>query len=540
MTTQFSSEPAFDYIVVGGGSAGCVLANRLSERDDVRVLLLEAGGQARNPWLHVPLGFGRLFADARYNWIYATEAEAELRGRSASIVAGKVLGGSSAVNGMVFVRGQSEDFDQWSWLGNAGWSYAEVLPYFRRMEDWQGPHDPHRGYGGPQKVGLPMREHPLCEAFIAAAQQAGLSRNSDYNAHEQDGAAYLQTTTHRGRRWSTATAYLGPARRRPNLVVATGAAARRLRFDGTRVTGVEWIESGRQCTAVARREVILSAGAIASPQLLQVSGIGPAAVLQRLGIPVVAERPGVGRNLQDHYVARVSFRCTQPLTLNEKVATWFGRVRLAAEYALFRSGPMAVGAGCAGAFVRSDATVGTPDIYTLLLLFSAPPGSTALHPFPGMTFSTCQLRPQSRGCVEIRSPDAADPPTVRFNYLSTELDRITILRGIGKLREIVFQPAFRPLVAESLGVDLEHATDAELMEYIRATGSSAMHASCTCRMGADELAVVDSRLRVHGVQGLRVADASVMPAVVSGNTNAATIMIAEKCADMINSDDGKR
>jgi choline dehydrogenase len=523
----------FDYIIVGAGSAGCVLANRLTERPHIRVLLVEAGGSDAHPWLHIPIGFGRLFGNPKYYWSYPTESEPELNGRAATVVMGKVLGGSSAVNGLVYVRGQREDFDHWRQLGNFGWDFASVLPYFRKMEDWAGGPDEFRGAGGPLCVSEPPQAHELCDAFIAAAGQAGMAANRDCNGARQEGAGYIQTTSRRGRRWSTATAYLRPARNRPNLVVVTNALTHRVLFEGSKAIGVEYSQASQRLTARAGREVVLSAGAIASAQLLQLSGVGPAALLQANGVKVVMDLPGVGQNLRDHFGARIAFRCTKPFTLNDRAASLTGRLSMAAQYALTRSGPMAVGAGYAGAFFRTDERLASPDAQTVLLMFSAPPGSMQLHRFSGFTFSTYQLRPESHGAVEIQGPRVCDAPRVRFNYLSTELDRKTIVHALHKLREVVQQPAFKPYVAGAVGLDLDRASDADLLDFIRGTGGSAMHASCTCRMGADDKAVVDARLRVRKVDRLRVIDASVMPTLVSGNTNAATIMIAEKGADLL-------
>jgi choline dehydrogenase len=523
----------FDYIVIGAGSAGCVLANRLTASGRHRVLLLEAGGHDRHLWIHVPLGYGKLFADARVNWLYKSEPEPELHNRQIIQPRGKVLGGSSSINGLLYLRGQPADYDHWRQLGNAGWSFEDVLPYFRRSEDQERGEDALHGVGGPLAVSNVCEPHPLCEAFIESAQQAGFPRNDDFNGPTQEGAGYFQLTAKKGRRWSTAVGYLKEARRRPNLKIETNALASRILFVGRCATGIEYRQGDTTRTAHARREVILAGGAFNSPQLLQLSGVGPAQLLRSHGIDVVADMPGVGADLQDHLQVRMQYRCTEPITMNDVINSFRHRMLAGARYAMFRKGLLAIGAGYAGGFFRTSPQVATPDMQVHFIIFSADTAGAALHPFPGFIASICQLRPESRGFVCIKSADPALAPAIQPRYLTSELDRDTVVASLKMLRRIMGQTPMQRYVAEERAPGPLVQTDAELLEFARSAGTTVFHPTSTCRMGPDETAVVDERLRVRGLGNLRVADASIMPTVVSGNTNAPVVMIAEKGADLI-------
>jgi len=523
----------WDYIIVGAGSAGCVLANRLSASGRFRVLLLEAGPRDSNPWIHVPLGYGKLFTDPRCNWMFESEPEAELNNRRIIQPRGKVLGGSSSINGLLHVRGQREDFDHWAGLGNRGWGYADVLPYFKKSEDFQHGAGPYHGVGGPLAVSSLPEPHELCDAFIDAAQQAGHARNDDFNGASQEGVGYFHVNARNSRRCSTAVGYLRPAQKRTNLRVITAARATRVLFEGKRATGVEYDAVGRRQEVRAAREVILSAGAIQSPQLLQLSGVGPAALLARHQIALVHASPAVGADLQDHLQARLVYRCTRAITINDDMMSWWRQLKIGMRYLLLRKGPLTVSAGYAGGFFRTRAELETPDVESLFLTFSMGKMGEGLHRFSGFTASICQLRPQSRGSVRINSADPLAAPAIQPNYLSAEDDRATMVRGVKLLRGIMSQPAMTAYVSAEYEPGAGVASDAALLDYIRAKGITIYHSSCTCKMGSGAGAVVDDRLRVHGLGALRVIDASVMPSVVSGNTNAAVVMIAEKGADMV-------
>jgi choline dehydrogenase len=524
---------AFDYVIVGAGSAGCVLANRLTASGKHRVLLLEAGGHDRRIWIHIPLGYGKLFADAKVNWLYTSEPEPELNNRRIIQPRGKVLGGSSSINGLLYIRGQHEDFDHWRQLGNTGWSFEDVLPYFRRAEDQGRGEDALHGVGGPLAVSDVCEPHPLCEAFIEATQQAGFPRNDDFNGPTQEGAGYFQLTARNGRRCSTAVGYLRQAQPRSNLAIATDALATRILFSGRRAVGVEYRQNGTGHIAYANAEVILAGGAFNSPQLLQLSGVGPAALLQEFGIPVIADMPGVGAELQDHLQVRMQFRCTEPITMNDVINSWRRRMAAGVRYCVSRKGLLAIGAGYAGGFFRTAPEVATPDVQVIFIIFSADSVGAALHPFPGFIATVCQLRPQSRGYVRIKSADPAQPPAIAPCYLSASKDRETIVTGLKLLRGIMGQPAMRRYIAQELAPPPDCTSDADLLAFARANGSTVFHPTSTCRMGSDATAVVDERLRVRGIERLRVADGSIMPALVSGNTNAAIVMIGEKASDMI-------
>ncbi len=531
---------SFDYIIVGGGSAGCVLANRLSASGAHRVLLLEAGGEDRNPWIHIPLGYGKLFKNPKVNWLYESEPEPELESRRILQPRGKVLGGSSSINGLVYIRGQKEDFDQWRQLGNVGWSFEDVLPYFRRAEDQQRGADEFHGSGGPLAVSDQPEPHELCDAFIKAAEETGIARNDDFNGARQEGAGYFQTTSRRGLRCSAAVGYLRPARKRPNLRVLTEAPSLKVLIEEGEAVGVAFSHRGEIWRADAAGEVILAAGAIASPPLLQLSGVGPGELLRRFGIPVVKDLPGVGESLQDHLQSRLVYRCTRRITLNDDVASLPRSLGIGLRYALWRKGPLAVSAGYAAGFFRTDPRLATPDVQAHFITFSTTRMGDKLHPFPGFTASICQLRPESRGFVRIKSADPAARPSIQLNYLSAETDRRTMVAGLKLLRRIMQAPALRPYIESEHEPGPACAGDEDLLAHIRARASTIYHPTCSCRMGEDALAVVDARLRVRGVGRLRIVDGSVMPSLVSGNTNAAIIMIGEKGADMILEDRARR
>ncbi len=526
----------FDYVIVGAGSAGCVLANRLTESGKHRVLVLEAGGQDTNPWLHIPIGYGRHFSNGEVNWRYETEPEPGCAGRKIPQPRGKVLGGSSSINGLLYVRGHAEDYNVWRQLGNAGWSYDDILPYFRKAEDQERGADDYHGKGGPLAVANARDQHPVCEAYLAAAEQAGFKLNPDFNGREQEGFGYYQVTMRDGMRWSAAKGYLKPAMKRSNLEVETGARTTRILFEGRRAVGVEYLKGDERRSVRARAEVILSLGSFNSPQLLQLSGLGPEALLRTHGIEVIADMPGVGADMQDHYAARTVWRCTQPITLNDVVGSFTRSIGTGLRFALQRRGMMTMAAACAGGFIRTEPGLSQPDIQVHIMLFSTDRLGTELHPFPGVTTPVLLLRPESRGKVEIRSADPLDPPAIFGGYLTSAKDCDVMVEGMKAVRRIMRQPAMAAFVSGEHEPGPECSSDADIIEYLRQRGNTAYHPTTTCRMGSDPRAVVDERLRVHGFTGLRVVDASIMPNVVSGNTNAPTIMIAEKAADMIEAD----
>ncbi|MEA2913030.1 MAG: choline dehydrogenase [Bradyrhizobium sp.] len=523
----------FDYVIVGAGSAGCVLANRLSADGKHSVLLLEAGPKDSHIWIHIPLGYGRLFKEKTVNWMYQTEPEPGLGGRTVFQPRGKVLGGSSSINGLLYVRGQHEDYDRWRQHGNLGWGYDDVLPYFKKAENQVRGADDFHGVGGPQPVSNLSHADPLSAAFIEAAAETGIPKNPDFNGATQEGAGFFQTTTRYGRRASTAVSYLRPAKDRKNLRIETSALAQRIRFDEHRAVAVEYNQIGRLRTARARKEILVCGGAYNSPQLLQLSGIGPAELLRKHGIDVVLDAAGVGNDLQDHMQVRVVMRCTKPITLNDVVNSPLRKVMAGLRYAAFRDGPLSIAAGTSGAFFKTNPRLATPDIQVHFLPFSTDKMGEKLHAFSGFSASVCQLRPESRGSLRIKSADPAAPPEIRINYLATEADRTANVEGLKILRRILQAPALRRFVVEEVDPGKKVSTDEELLAHCRARGSTIYHPTSTCRMGNDSLAVVDQRLRLRGIQGLRVVDASIMPDLVSGNTNAAIIMIAEKASDMI-------
>jgi len=531
MTTQTDTVEA-DFVVVGAGSAGCAVAARLSEDPATRVVLLEAGGEDKNRWIHIPLGFGKTFADPSVNWCYETEPDPGAAERRVFWPRGKVLGGSSSINGMVYIRGQAEDFDHWRQLGNTGWSFEDVLPYFRRSEHQMRGADSFHGTGGPLCVS-DVAQHPICEAFIKSAIELGFPRNDDFNGAAQDGVGYHQTTTRNGRRCSTAVGYLRPAMQRANLRVVTEALTEKILIEGRRAIGVSFRRDGRLCTALAAREVVLCGGAVNSPQLLMLSGIGPQPHLAEFGIPFVHHLPGVGQSLQDHYSAPIKLRCKLPVTVNDVMLSNTRKLKAGLEYYMFRRGPLSMISSPAALFARTRPELASPDVKISISPFSAERPQDGLHRFSGFTSIAYQLRPESRGEIKLKSPDPFDAPAVHPNYLATETDRRTIVAGLKLIRQILAHPHLQSFVEAEFQPGPAVASDEELLDYARRRGGTVYHPTSTCKMGSDPLAVVDAELRVHGIEGLRVADASIMPTVVSGNTNAATIMIGEKAADMV-------
>jgi len=533
MTTEAES---FDYIVTGAGSAGCAVAARLSESGRHRVLLLEAGGKDRNPWIHIPMGFSQVYANPRVNWMYESEPEARLGGRRLYQPRGKVLGGTSSINGMVYMRGNAADYDEWRQRGCTGWDWDSVLPYFKKAEHQERGANAFHGIGGPLRVSDQPHRSELADRVVEAAIQAGLPPIEDFNDGRQEGAGYFQSTTGRRRRWSTATAYLRPARNRANLVVRPNAHATRILIEHGRTAGVAYVCDGATRTARATGEVIVSGGVFNSPQLLQLSGIGPGALLQQMDIPVVHDLPAVGNHLQDHFYVRLAFRCTRPITLNDLANSMPRKVLAMTQYMLFRRGPLSANGVTAGAFARSDPRLERPDLqfnFSPFSYASRDARGAVAHPFPGFSLSAVHLRPDSRGSVHIKSPDPLTPPAIRFNFLETWYDLQALTAGMRLARRFTEQPALAPYVAEELLPGPAVTTDAEFEANIRANANSNLHPVGTCRMGPDGGCVVDPRLRVHGIDGLRVADASIMPTVPAGNTNAPSIMIGEKAADMI-------
>ena len=530
-----SNSDTFDYVIIGAGSAGCVLANRLSKDPRNSVCLLEAGGKDNWIWFHIPVGYLFAIGNPRADWMFKTEAEAGLNGRILNYPRGKVLGGCSAINAMIYMRGQREDYDNWRQMGLEGWSWDDVKPIFRQHLDHYLGAGEHHGAGGEWRVEAPRVRWQILDSFIDAAVEAGIPRVSDFNTGSNEGISYFQVNQKNGRRWSAARGFLRPALARANLKVETQAHATRILFEGRRAIGVEIRQNGSVRRVLARREVILSAGAIASPQVLQLSGIGNGALLQEHGIPVVHHLPGVGENLQDHLQLRPIYKVSGVRTLNEEYRSLLKKGQMAFEYAFFRKGPLTMAPSQLGAFTRSSPDYATPNLQFHVQPLSLDKFGEDPHPFPAFTASVCNVRPTSRGSVRLRSANAGDSPSIRPNYLSTDEDQRVAVDALRLVRQIVSMPALGKYRPEEYRPGAQLTTDEELLNGARDVGTTIFHPVGTAKMGADNdpAAVTDGRLRVRGIEGLRVIDASIMPTITSGNTNSPTLMIADKGARMI-------
>ena len=527
----------FDYVIVGAGSAGCVLANRLSEDPETKVALLEAGGKDNYIWIHIPVGYLFCMGNPRTDWGFSTEPSPGLGGRSLGYPRGRVLGGCSSINGMIYMRGQARDYDHWRQLGNTGWGWDDVMPYFLKSEDQAAiPADDMHRTGGEWRVEKQRLNWDILEAFRDAAEQAGIPKTNDFNRGNNEGCDYFQVNQRSGWRWNTSKAFLRPARNRTNLRTFTHAQVKRIRIEGGRATGLELRQSRDDATIDATNEIILAAGSIGSPQLLQLSGVGPGALLNEHGINVVNELPGVGENLQDHLQIRCAYKVHGIPTLNERANSLLGKIGIGLEYALFRRGPMSMAPSQLGAFVKSDPALETPNLQYHVQPLTLEKFGEPLHPFPAFTASVANLRPESRGYVRITGPDPFAPPAIQPNYLSTHADRLIAAESIRLTRRIVAQPALEKYKPEEFMPKDNPETDDELAKAAGEVGTTIFHPVGTCKMGSDDKAVVDDQLRVRGLGGIRVVDASIMPTITSGNTNSPVVMIAEKASDMIRED----
>ena len=527
----------FDFVVIGAGSAGCAIASRLSESGKYRIAVIEAGPKDTNPWIHIPVGYFKTMGNPKSDWQYVTDPDDGLNGRSIRWPRGRVLGGSSSINGLLFVRGQPQDFDHWRQLGNVGWAWEDVLPIFKRLETWHGGSgtgEPLRGDKGPLAVSPTAVKRDIVDHWLQSAEAAGYHRNRDYNGENQEGVGYFQLTLHQGQRCSSAKAYLKPARSRKNLQILTDMQVEKLVLRDGRVVQVVATSKGQNITLEVAREVVLSAGAIGSPHILMMSGIGAGQKLAEWGIPVERDLPGVGQNLQDHLQARPIFK-TNLSTINTEVKSWVRKTMMGIEYALRRTGPMTMAASLGAGFLKTHPDLETPDIQFHIQPFSANNAVEGTHPFSAFTASVLQLRPESKGCLKLKSADSMVYPAICPNYLATTKDQTTIVKGIQIARKIAsFDPLKSHITEEyAPGHDIAFDDEAGTLEWARNTSVTIYHPTGTCKMGNDPMSVVDDRLQVHGIKGLRVADASIMPTITSGNTNAPSIMIGEKASDMI-------
>ena len=530
---------SFDYIIVGAGSAGCVLANRLTQDADINVLLLEAGGEDNWIWIHVPVGYLYCIGNPRTDWMYRTEPDEGLNGRSIHYARGKVLGGCSSINAMVYMRGQARDYDEWAALtSDDSWSWQNVLPIFKRTEDnWRGANELH-GAGGEWRVEQQRLSWEILDAFAAAANEIGIPKTDDFNRGTNEGTGKFEVNQRRGVRWNTTKAFLRPVMSRPNLKVMTGALVKKLRIDDKRVTGIEFDLGRDACFAEAKIETLLSAGSIGSTQILQLSGIGSGLHLQSLGIPVNHILPGVGENLQDHLQLRMAFKVQNVVTMNQIANSWLGKARIGLEYLFYKTGPLTMAPSQLGVFTRSGPEYATPNLEYHVQPLSLDKFGDPLHRFPAFTASVCNLRPTSRGHVRIQSKDPRSAPAIKLNYLSTDIDRQIAADSLKLTRRIVAANALKKYAPDEFLPGPQVATDEQLAQAAGDIGTTIFHPVGTCKMGPaeDRYAVVDARLCVHGLTGLRVVDASVMPTITSGNTNSPTIMIAEKASEMIRAD----
>lgn len=524
----------FDYVVVGAGSSGCVLANRLSENPQNSVCLVEAGPKDSSPWIHLPIGYGKTMWDPKVNWKFETEPDPGMNQRKIYWPRGKCLGGSSSINGLIFIRGQKEDYDGWKNLGNTGWGWDDVLPYFKKAEGNDRLGEPLHSKTGPLKASSIPKKHPLVESFIKTAVSLGVPETDDFNNLTQEGVGYYQLSTHKGLRCSTAVAYLNPIKKRSNLTILTDSQVMRIVFEGRRAVAVEYVRHGNKQTIRANKEIILSAGALQSPQILQLSGIGPAALLREFNIPIIQDLPGVGENLQDHLQYRLIYELNQPISTNVELSSLFGKVKIGLDWLLFRGGPLSIGINQGGLFTKVMKSSSTPDIQFHMATLSADMAGGDVHPFPGFTMSVCQLRPESRGHVRIQSADPLMPPKMVANYLNTELDREMSVAAVKFARTLAQTEPLKSLITREIKPD-NPQSDVDLLEFCRNNGATIFHPTGTCQMGTDSdpMAVLDSELRVRGVMGLRVVDCSAMPTLPSGNTNWPAVMMAEKAADLI-------